>query len=219
MTAREIIEAVREDLNDPNGTRWGDAKMLGYLNRAQGMVAILRPDVSSTFLVVKLISGSTKQELPPTATLLLGITRNMGDDGETPGRPVTSVSQEDLDASNSMWHAETVSAIIYHFTYNEETPNYYFVTPVPADDVHVELSVAVPPVKATDLDSDLALPDIWQEAIMEWMKRCAYKLNASSQADKATGTEHERSFYVMLGDEARARLLASPNNDSKGGAQ
>jgi len=214
MTARELIDAVRSDLSD-DGTRWDDNTMLGYINRAQNMVANLRPDVSTEVDVVKLEAGKTRQTVPATARLLVAVSRNMGVDGETPGRPVTDVSQDDLNAANTTWHNDTASAVIYHFTYDEKTPEYYYVTPVPAEDVHLELVLAAPPVPVEDVESTIALDDTWQEALMEWMKRCAYNINGSSLTEKQIAKGHEQSFYVMLGDEARARLLASPNTDAR----
>ena len=216
MQAVTVVEKVLTDLNDPDGVRWDRKKILEYLTDAQRQVVLLRPDANAETQVVKLVAGTTRQELPEGATQLLGIVRNMGNDGTVAGRPITLVERDALDAVNAAWHEELPSESIDHYSYNDKVPEVFYVTPPPADSVYVELEFGRDPVAVTDENEELPLKNIWSEPLREYVMYRAYTRNEASMEDVAKGEKHLSRFYLALGEEAKAKLVFSPNNDQTG---
>lgn len=215
MLARELVEKVAKDLNDfeegREHVRWALDDLLGYLADAMRAVVLLRPDANSVTVPVPLTTGSTKQSIPSDGARFLGIVRNMGDDGQTPGLPVTPVSREDLDAANQSWHEDVFSAVIDHFVFDDAVPTVFYVTPPPAESVYVDLSYARTPLKPASAEAPLELADIWAEPLREYMMYRAYSRNDSSPEDMTKAQGHLSRYYLVLGEEAKAKLVFSPN--------
>jgi len=70
----------------------------------------------------------------PSATIygvsVLGVRRNMGADGLTPGRVIRMIDQEILDAQDADWHlAARAKTAVQIYTYDPLTPLYFSVSP------------------------------------------------------------------------------------------
>jgi len=222
MQANEVIYEVLADLNekDPaNPVRYKLESMMKYLTSAMRQIVLMRPDANSETESVELAAGQTKQAIPVNATQFLGVIRNMGSDGNTPGYPITVVNRDSLDAVNALWHTEDEGSIIDHYTFNEKTPDVFFVTPRPAASVFVEVEYSKSPVKVTDINQDIDLGELWAEPMREYIMYRAYSKNKSSQEDQYKAKEHLSRFYLLLGEESKARLVFSPNADNGGEIQ
>lgn len=215
MQAAELVIKVARDLNDyeegHEHTRWKVDALLGYLGDAMCAVVLLRPDAYSVTAPVLLATGSTKQILPPGGARFLSIVRNMGSDGSTPGLPVTPVLRDDLDAANQDWHVEGFSSVIDHFVYDDTVPTVFYVSPPPAAGVFVDVSYAVIPPQVVNLTDEVPLSDIWSEPLREYMMYRAYTRNDASAEDMGKGERHLSRYYLVLGEEAKAKLAFSPN--------
>jgi len=138
MQAQDIITKVQGILLDSSGDRWLDTELLGYLNMAIKQTIILKPDASTKTEAVQLVSG-TRQSLPATGYQLIDVIRNMGADGNTPGRIVRLLRRQTLDNSDPDWHT-TENAVVQHYTYDEREPRNFYVYPgQPATPSYVEL--------------------------------------------------------------------------------
>lgn len=220
MLAQELVVKVARDLGDYESgyehVRWGVADLLEYLGDAMRVVVLLRPDANAVTVPVLLSTGSTRQAIPVDGARFIGVVRNMGADGQTPGLPVSLIKREDLDAANQGWHVEAFSEVIDHFVFDDAVPTIFYVSPPPASGVWVDLSYArlpLPPRAAGDV---LPLSEIWAEPLREYMMYRAYTRNDSSSEDLAKGERHLSRFFTVLGEESKAKLVFSPNFDRAG---
>lgn len=213
MKASDILHPVMRSLHESltNPVRWSLEDLYGYLTDAMYQIVLVRPDAHSLVKSLLLQAYSTKQALPDGGTQLLGITRNMGSDGQTPGVAITLVERPDLDAANLYWHTETGTTLIDHYAYNEKVPRVFWVSPVPAARVYIEIEYARIPAEITSMDDDLDLNSIWKGPLMNFVKHRCYGVNNSSQADLFKSKEFLSRFYVDLGEDAKARLIFNPN--------
>lgn len=211
MIAKNLIAKLATKLGDAAHTRWSVASLLEFIADAERYTVLLRPDAYSKVEAVKLVAGSTRQSIPAGAVRFLGITRNMGADGLTPGLPVTLTQRDALDEANSSWHTEAGSETIDHYVFNEKTPTQYSVTPPPADSVYVELEYAANPPDLETEDDILALDDIWMEPLREYVLYLCYSDNATNMQERSRAEWHLQKFYVALGEEAKAKIVYSPN--------
>lgn len=215
MLASEIInpvlKSVHEDVDNP--VRWSIADLCEYLTDAMYQIVLLRPDANAKVEAVELVAGSTKQTLPDGGTQLLGVVRNMGADGQTPGQAIGLVLRPSLDAANLAWHTAIGEEVIDHYAFNEKTPQVFWVTPVPAEGVFIEIEYAKTPTAVIDKDSVIDLNPIWKGPLTNYVKYRCYAINAASQADNLKANEFLSRFYMDLGEEAKARLVFNPNAD------
>ena len=149
ILVREALRRVSVLLQDisPQFINYPEQQAVDALNDAHLAIAKYLPGACSRKDVVKLRPG-TQQSIEaivaadckpgdgstPTSTVrgisLLGVERNMGADGLTPGRVVRVVSREVLDAQDPDWHlASRQAAAVKCYTYDPLTPLYFSVTP------------------------------------------------------------------------------------------
>lgn len=216
LNANSIITGVAGELNDPKSVRWTLADKVRYLNLAQRMVVLVRPDANSTTQAVKLVAG-TKQSIPNDGLVLLDFVRNMGADGLTPGYPVRETDRKVLDSFNRLWHKASGKSFITEYSFDDRVATDFYVTPPVSSTVDVWGEIVyskTPTVVLIDaLDVTLDLADVYEVPIREWMKREAFAKEISSQASVQMSARFEQSFYQALGIKWQADKAVSPNND------
>lgn len=153
ILAKEVLYRVSVQLTDaPNATgqfvRWTERELVAWLSDGQRVIAKYLPPACARMDVIKLAPGTRQSiELILAANIkpcdgstaadvygkiLLGLVRNMGSDGVTPGRTIGVVSSDVLDSANQNWHT-TTDVSVDEFVYDIRTPKYFFVNPgVPA---------------------------------------------------------------------------------------
>lgn len=147
-TVREVLWAACGLLNDsaPQFRRWPESELVKWLDDAQLAVLKYLPSACARVDAFKLAPG-TKQSIAEVAAAsldpgdgstapttsygvqFLGLVRNMGADGVTPGRAIRVVDRDLLDAHNPDWHAATAATAVKHFVHDPQTPRAFYVTP------------------------------------------------------------------------------------------
>lgn len=126
--ASSILERASTIIQDETGTRWPSTELLKWLNDGQREVVLLKPDAYAQNESIALVEG-TKQSIPSNGLSLIDVVRNMGADGETPGRAIRLILRRILDDQLSDWHSAAVSAEIKHFTFDDRDPKRFYVYP------------------------------------------------------------------------------------------
>lgn len=186
--------------------------MLNYLTDAMRQTVLNRPDASAKVVVMKLERGSHRQKIPAGNVMLLKATRNMGVDGETPGRPLTMTTREAMDACYGAMDIE--SDVVLQYAFVQATPEYFWVYPMPSDTCYLELECSSDVKQLRDMSDTLPLSDIWAEPLREYVLYRAYSLNGASQVDNARAQSHLQQYYLAIGNERAARTLGDPYNRS-----
>lgn len=189
--------------------RWSRAQLLDWLSVGQRYAAMVQPSTSSTTTVEKLQPG-TRQRIPMDGWMLLDIVRNMGSDGNTPGRAVKVISRRLLDAFDPSWHSAAASAITQNYIFDTQSPYFYYVYP-PSNGTgylqYVYSAVPVPLVSETDA---ISIPDVYEDALNHYVMFRALSKNAefagSPQAD-----QYLMLFNAALGAKQTAEQANNPN--------
>ena len=63
LTGTNLLDRIRDTLQDTTSVRWTEAELLRYINDAQREIVNFRPESSATTTNVQLVTG-TKQTLP-----------------------------------------------------------------------------------------------------------------------------------------------------------
>ncbi len=145
----------------PQFERWGEIELVDAVNDGQRVIAKLLPHTCSRVDTVRLVPGTRQgialiraaDILPGDGSaavdaygqMLLGVHRNMGGDGLTPGSTLRIVDRDVLDSTQPDWH--TKAGTPREYTYDPRTPKVFYVSPgVPATgNTWVEISFVADP--------------------------------------------------------------------------
>ena len=219
ILAQDLINDIANELSDVNHVTWSSVELLSYLNAATRRICLVRPDASSSVESLQLVAG-TKQTIPATARRLLDVFRNLGDDGLTPGKAITTTDQRSMDLYDPDWHTETANIVVNHFMYDEETPNIFFVTPPvhAITQVHVEVKVANNPTVITDTSTEnVQIDDVYEPAIRHWMLHMAYSKETDSPTSESDARFHYQAFNGLLGLKIKVDMAYTPSREVKEG--
>lgn len=211
VVSSAIINKVQIILQDTTGIQWPATELLGWLNDGQREIAILKPNAFVVSRSVKLAEG-TKQQLPEDGVQLIDIPRNMGGDGNTPGRAVRITMRETLDAQVPNWHNARANAECRHYTYNPLDPKrFYCYPPQPAiDQGYVEIVFGgVPPDMAT-IQAPIALDNVYQNPLIDYILYRAYSKQTDS-ADGGKAMAHRGAFDASISGKAQGEAIINPN--------
>lgn len=181
MQAKNVYLSVATAIHDLDNTnrRWtwnytsGQSlpSLQTLLNDAQTLLVSLEPRASATTNVWELSSG-VKQSIPSGYRSILDITRNMGDDGNTPGRAISRVSsRQDMDALfQATFYDELACTSTYvdHYFYDpmQDGEEIFWVYPCPADNVYVEGILSKEPVAVSAETDELDILDRYKNALV-----------------------------------------------------
>jgi hypothetical protein len=231
VTANTILTRVRSQLIDdgltrlpPGPVRWTDDELLRWLSDGQRTLVAMDPALGEITAPLALSQG-TKQVLPVGAFMLLDIKRNMGTDGETPGRVVTVVTRENLDRVDPNWHASLRSDVTLHYVYDPKQPRVYYVYPPSTGLNYLDVSRAASPADFTAMNDVMTVPDLYQTALFDYVMFRAHQKDTDYAAGNDKAQAYLGLFQMFVGghtqavvDESPNRQLGEPNLQDKGAA-
>jgi hypothetical protein len=224
MIASDITSRVRILLNDIDATRWLDSELFKWINDAQKLVAMMRPDASVATFVMSLIAG-TRQSIPTGGFRLLDVIRNVVTvTGSTaanqvvtvPGRSVRIVDREVLDTQDPFWHTATGSAEIKHFIYDNRSPTLFYVYPPATTAAKLEVVYSVAPTEVAAAGDTLSISDIYLDVILNYVMYRAYSKDAEYASNAALANSYLSIVNTMLGIKTQKDVAYSPDLNSKG---
>lgn len=200
ILASEIIAKAQTLLQDATGIRWPGSELLDWLNEGQREIVILKPDAYIVASSVQLIAGA-KQSLPAACLILLDVVRNMGVNGNTPGRAIVAISKTVMDEMIPDWHTSTADGIVMYSVYDIRSPKTFYVyPPQPAiSPQQVEISCSSLPANIASVGSAILLDDIYSGSLLDYCMYRAYSKDAEYAVDGGRAMAHYRKFAETLG--------------------
>lgn len=214
MLASEIIDRARVVLNDADGVRWLDSEFFKWINDAQRVIALVRPDSVVSNTTITLVAG-TKQTLPTEALRLLDIVRNITIPGAG-GRAVRHVDRDVLDTQNPEWHGDAGAQTIKNYVYDNRDPKTFYVYPPALATSKLEVIYSKNPTDVTVLASPLAVADIYADPLLNYVLYRAYSKDAEFAQNGALAASYLGTFNSMLGLKTSKDAAFSPDLNSKG---
>lgn len=190
--AGEVLSRVSKTLFDEAGARWTEAELLEYLTDAQREVVLLKPSAYTLNESVQLVQGSY-QSLPANGVILVDVVANMGGDGATPGKSISQIDKEVLQACRPNWRTEAENSNTRHYMFDDRDPTKFEVYPAqPATPGYVRIVFGASPDAVTDVSDELTLSDIYDTSL--------YYLVLARCFSKTTGTQDfaKASSYQQL---------------------
>jgi len=239
----EFLSQVSRDLGDinPQFTRWTQVELVSALNDGQRAIAMLLPHSCSRVDAIKLVTG-TKQSIELIAAgsvvpgdgsvavavrgnVLLSLTRQMGANGLTPGRPLAIVDRDQLDISNPDWHLPArAGKKPIEYCYDPRTPRVFYVNPgVPVGEiVWVEASMLADPIAVPNLGTEnyarlstdptkLSVADVNKPDLMHYTLARANMKSIESQASVQQASLYSRLFLESINAQITILTGINPN--------
>jgi hypothetical protein len=139
-------------------------------------------------------------------------------------RSVRLVDREVLDAQTPDWHDPTVSgdaahtAIVKHYIYDEANPRNFYVYPGVAGNAYLEIIYSSNPAVVTQ-SSNLSIPDIFANAIMNYVLYMAYMKDAEFAGNAQRASSHFQLFTASVTGKGQIDAITNPNIERRQQAQ
>lgn len=211
ILASYIIDELEIKLNDTANKHWSRAELLKGINFGQREIVTFKPDANALITPVQLSPG-TKQAIPAGGIQFIGMPRNMGADGQTPGRAVTVMDKDKLDKLHPDWHTDTPSGMVRHVMFDDKVPKVFWVTPPQPDPAHhAEIAYSVPPADIADETAPINLDDIYANPLYYYGLYWAYTDDAEDPANLELAAAAYNQFLQLLGVKDVKEEKDSPN--------
>lgn len=209
VTAGAIIDKAVIQLIDISGVRWTRAELLKWLNDGLRQIVLMQPNAMNTPGAVQLVAG-TRQLLPTGGWMLLGVYRNMGTTGTTPGRAVRIISRELLDAFNPDWHTTTASAVTKNYIYDLQDQTAYYVYPPSTGTNYLEINYSLQPTDLTSETQAIPMFDVYQGPLLDYIMFRACTKDAEYAAGVALGQMYLTTFSASTSVKGQSETTGSP---------
>lgn len=203
MKASRPISQARILLSDPDGVRWTDAELLSWLNGGQLQIVAVRPDAKATKTDLTLAAG-VEQSIPAGGTRLLDVIRNVG------GRAITLISRDQLNEFDPDWYAGRAGTAVKHYMFDESDPKAFEVYPPASAGMKVRLLYAAIPADCDDLNDDIALDDIYEGALIDWICYRAWIKDGDTAPDAQRAANALSTFMQALGGKTQSDQATKP---------
>lgn len=202
-----ILNRAAKTLFDETGVRWAPDELLDYLNAGIAAVIAAKPDAGSVSEPLELVAGS-RQEIPPEFSQFLGLTHNLGADGETPGKAIRQIERNELDHSNPDWHTVSGNAVL-HFAHDKRLPRVFWIYPNATG--WVELQGVKRPEAVAGPDYELPIDDLYESPLHNWVVAYAYA-KSSKSGDMNRASAYLTLFANALGMKSQMQFSFAPTD-------
>ena len=214
ILASSLIAEAENALNDTENEYWTEAELLGYLNEGCRAAVLQLPEANTITATIQLVQG-TKQTLPADGFRLFDIIRNMGTDGNTPGRAIRACERSALDQDTPDWHSRPANNVVRQFIHDIRNRNvFYVVPPQPENDRgRVEITYAKIPANVA-IDAAIPIDDIYHPAILAFMLHRAYAKDTNATGAGLPRSDHHFQIFLtlILGRESMQELDVKTGN-------
>ncbi|WP_075881454.1 DUF6682 family protein [Vreelandella massiliensis] len=225
VQVRDVLSRAQKLIQDETGIRWPLPELACWFNDGTREVAIHKPSASAKSVVLPLVRG-TRQTIPAGALMLLRVIRNLKsgstESNRLGGRAVRIVNRDVLDTQHPDWHDEGSTVFgpqVKHFVFDESDPTAFYVYPGNDGQGHVEalVSHSPEPVETTGVDLadyavDMPLPDVYANAVLDYVLYRAYSKDASFAENFERANAHYNAFAMSLGLKISGEYTASASN-------
>lgn len=215
-TAISIITTAADLLVDSGFGRWSKAFLLAALNAGQRHTALIKPDVYVKVATVALAAGPI-QALPADGHKFLEPLCNMQDAGGTiPLEVATLATRELLDRAQPGWRGATPSLRVENCMYDPRAPRMYYVSPPNTGGGFLQLLYAAIPPAIADADADnITIPDLYANALLDYVLYRAYARDAEDSSNAALALAHFQAFTGALGVDSQNLIALNPNIEAE----
>ena len=203
VLARLKLLLVDEDLE-----RWTTDELRLWLYDGAIAIVTRKPSANSKTAAIPLVAG-TLQRIPADGIQLIDVVRNMGQYVlPTPGRAIRIIDRQTMDDYDPDWHSADPEDVIKHFTYDEQLPKQFYVTPPAMSGIAVEIAYSACP---DPISNDMLNMSIeYLPALVDYIAYRALSKDDTSANATAAATRYQ-AFADAVGGLASVTDNITPN--------
>lgn len=213
ILASKIINDAAKQLQDDTNVAWPRVELLGWLNMGRRQICVAKPDAFVKNEKRLLVPG-TKQSIPADGNVFVKLTRNLGVDGNTPGRAILPIPMNVLDEQNPNWHAAPASPTVLHVAFDERDPrSFYVFPPQPATGPgYAEHVYSATPPDIAEADN-IGLSDLFEGALFNFVMAMAY----GKDSEYTRNDQKSADYLKRAGDLLAGMGVSAAANDARNG--
>lgn len=172
----DLTTKILDILHDENRRVFGEDQIHRWVNEAETVVAIHKPDSTSTNIDYQ-CTGGARQDLSgltdPTIGLILVVHHN--GPISAPGTYIHQVSRDNLGLIDPGWQAREPADQADEYIYDENEKQVIYLSPPAKAGNIVNLSVSAVPAEYGTVDetTETTVRDLYAPALVEW---CMYRV-------------------------------------------
>lgn len=207
IAVSDVAARVAYLLIDPDHIRWSLTEIIAWMNESAGAIMTRRPAALARRSVIALEAG-TFQTIE--GAMLLDVTRNFAANGTTPGGVIRRSDRQLLDDSDPDWHTSKPKTAVKQYTYDDRTPQIFYVYPPVVAGVKVEVLDAALPATVSAATDNIAIGQEYLEAVVNYV---CYRCNSkdSEFSSPSAAVAFYQAFEQALGIKIQTQAAASPN--------
>ncbi len=204
QTVGSLIDLVRRKIIDEDGDQLTDAELIQLYNLALFRIVTLVTSAYTRTKIIQLLAGA-KQTLPEGDFSVVNVLRNMGTDGQTPGRVIRATNMDVLEQIYPEWFTETPQAEVEDWAPVIDYPEQFYVVPPNDGTGYVELQASTtPPLTAWDAagvweNDTFPLRDNFTEAAINGILYMAYDDDSDIPGNTPRSQLYYQRFMASLG--------------------
>jgi hypothetical protein len=213
LTAAEVCNLARIEVQDSTKEFWTDQELLDYLNEGRDTLYMAVPRVYEVAETATLVEGA-RQTLPNASKRLFGLIENLTAESR---RLITPINRETLTRLRPSWRGEDPSDEILHFSYVETEPTVYETYPPAMAGTQVRISYARPPTKLALVEAALPTTALTSEAelaraLVQYVVGKAFAKQSDTSPDAGQRSQAAFGMFMqMIGAEDAGKRDSSPN--------
>jgi hypothetical protein len=201
-----VIGKAAQILQDVDFERTSEEELLEWLNSAQRLLVLIRPDAKTQRGTIELVEG-VHQTIPAAGLRLIKLVRNPS------GRAVTLVSEEQLTDFDPGWYTATARDTVKHYLFDPLEPKSFDVYP-PAEAGAEVLGVwSVLPTDLQSTDDDIDVDAIYEMPLIQLTCYCALLKDSEEEANRALAALHLEAATMALTGKTNADERTAPANN------
>lgn len=208
----ELLDNVREVIQDGLAVRWSDAELIDYLNDAVRSAIMIKPDINPITEVFVCVEGYKQNWSSLTTELvqLLDVISNTTAGGGTE-TPITFVKRNVMDLELPTWRTAPLNTTIQHYMYDPRQRDVFYVYPPAQAGATIEVCYTGVPDLATDVTDEVPLIDIYAPALTNYVIWRAYTKDSDFAGNIQLAGGYYSAFFQLITGKMMAENSESPD--------
>lgn len=203
MQASVVIGKATAILQDVANRRASAAEKLGWLNSAQRLLVLIRPDAKTSRGLITLVEGA-HQAIPEGGLRLIKLVRNES------GRAVSLISEEQLNDFDPTWYTAMPKDAVKHYLFDPLDPKAFDVYP-PVQAGKKVLGVwSVLPAELTASTDAIGVDDIYETPLVHLTCYFHYLKESQEPNSQARASMHLQAAVLALTGKSQADERTDP---------
>lgn len=213
FTGTDVSNEALALLQDKTNVHVDPADMLEWIRAGVREVVALKPKAGTVTQLIDIVANAVTQAVPAGTIEILDVLANMGADGVTPGRGITVVTLDRMQAAKANWRRDT-GAQVKHVIFDDRDNTVYYVWPAVTTAIKAEARLMKFPTPISALTTTVPLDDSYRNPLVYFAMFKAHSQDSSHASNLQMAEAAYTAFLTAMGIQVKAQKKAAPTTNS-----